>query len=224
MRAFILNKPPGCVTARRDFAGRPTVYAHVPTHFPALPHVGRLDFASEGLLLFSDDGRLARALLDSAWRRQMGWAPILKIYHVKVRDRLDPEDPRLARLAEPIRLRRRAAGTSAGPSPTRPARARFLLHRSRATWIEVAIEEGRNQQLRRLCARSGLDVLKLRRVSIGPLELGELPMRWCRPLSPTDWAALYAAALPGEASAAYEEIDDSELARAGRPRTPARAS
>ena len=68
MRYFILHKPAGCITARRDFAARSTVYDHVPTHFPILPHVGRLDYATEGLLLFTDDGRLAQALLNPGFK------------------------------------------------------------------------------------------------------------------------------------------------------------
>ena len=93
MRHFILNKPRGCITARRDFADRSTVYDHVPAHFPKLPHVGRLDFLTEGLLLFTDDGKLAQALLNP----KIG-PTIEKVYRVKVRDRLDPADRRIARL------------------------------------------------------------------------------------------------------------------------------
>jgi len=214
VRYFILNKPAGCITARRDFAGRSTVYDHIPTHFPALPHVGRLDYPTEGLLLFTDDGRLAQALLNPGFK---GLAdptilpPVEKVYRVKVRDRLDPSDRRIALLEKPLKYR---SGHLTGP-----ARARFLEHRTRATWLEVVITEGRNRQVRNLCARSGFDVLKLRRVAIGPLALGDLKLRWCRPLTEIEVGELYAVALPEDERLPYEPIDDSDVRRAERPST-----
>lgn len=212
MRYFILNKPAGCITARRDFAGRSTVYDHVPTHFPALPHVGRLDYATEGLLLFTDDGRLAQALLNPGFSGAADPAelpPIEKVYRVKVRDRLAPDDRRIAGLERPLRYR---SGTL-----TRPARARFVEHRTRASWLEVVISEGRHRQVRMLCARSGFDVLKLRRVAIGPLALGDLRLRWCRPLEESEVQVLYSAALPLDPQPSFESLDDSDEARSARP-------
>ena len=208
---FMLNKPPGCITARRDRQGRSTVYDHVPPHFPALPHVGRLDYNTEGLLLFTDDGRLAQAMLNPGVFRETGEErPLVeKVYHVKVRGRLDPGDPGLARLEQP--LRHPEDGVL-----TRPARVRFLELRASATWIEVVLVEGRTNQVRLLCARSGYQVVKLRRVRFGPLELGELKLRWGRPLRQDEAAACYALALPGEQPPAFEEIEDTPeaLARA----------
>ena len=207
----MMNKPRGCITARRDFADRSTVYDHVPTHFPSLPHVGRLDYTTEGLLLFTDDGRLAQALLNPGFKGLADpdeVAPLEKVYRVKVRDRLDPEDPRIARLALPFRYR--------SGYVTRPARVRFVEHRTRASWLEVVIAEGRHRQVRMLCARSGLDVLKLRRIAVGPLRLGDLKLRWCRPLEESEVATLYAAALPADPRVPFAPIDDSEEARAAR--------
>lgn len=204
MRYFMLNKPAGCISARRDFAGRPTIYDHVPTHFPELPHVGRLDYATEGLMLFTDDGQLTQALLNP----DVG-ETVAKVYRVKVRDRLQPGDDRIERLERPLAFR-------SGPV-TRPARARWLDVRKRATWIEVVLTDGRNRQIRRLCERSGLQVLKLRRVAIGPLELGELGLRWCRPLTEDEVSDLYTAALPSRVPPPIEAIDDSDVARASRP-------
>ena len=211
-RYFVLNKPAGCITATRDFASRPTVYDHVPTHFPCLPHVGRLDYQTEGLLLFTDDGRLAQALLNPRFSGSAAAdsvAPIEKIYRVKVRDRLATDDRRIPLLGKPLHYR---SGYT-----TRAARVRFVEHRTRATWLEVAITEGRNRQVRRLCERSGLAVLKLRRVALGPLTLGELPLRWCRPLCEDEVEALYAAALPADQRPDFAPIDDSEEARSSRP-------
>ena len=199
---FMLNKPPKTITARRDFADRPTVYDHVPKHYPDLPHVGRLDWGTEGLLLFTDDGKLAQGLLNPTYKGSADAAavpPIEKVYEVKVRDRLDPADPRIARLELPL--------SYPGGIETRPARARFLLHRTRATWLEVTITEGRHHQVRHLCARSGFPVLKLRRTRLGPLELGDLTMRWCRPLTEDEVAALYAAALPADPRPPFEPFE-----------------
>lgn len=209
MQYFMLNKPPGCICARRDFAGRATVYGHIPPHFPALPHVGRLDFNSEGLLLFTDDGRLAQAMINAGFAGSADPAtvPALeKVYHVKVRALVGPDDPRIAELAEPIRI-------PDGPL-TRPAQVRIVSYRSRATWIEVVLNEGRNRQIRRLCARSGLQIVKLRRVRFGPLELGDLRVRWCRPLSRDEIAACYARALPHDPLPDVTPIDDSLTALA----------
>jgi 23S rRNA pseudouridine2605 synthase len=191
MHYFLLNKPPGCITGRADPEGRTTVYAHVPAWYPDLPPVGRLDFNTEGLLLFTDDGRLARALLD----HELAGRPVPKVYHVKVRPRLDtaPDaDRRLARLTEPL--------VEPDGSATRPAAVALREHRTRASWIAITIDEGRHRQVRRLCERSGLQIVKLRRVALGPLELGGLPPRRCRPLTSEEVAACYAAALPGEAA------------------------
>lgn len=199
---FVLNKPAGCITGRSDPHDRPIVYDHVPTHFPSLPHVGRLDWATEGLLLFTDDGVLSRALLD----RTVGEV-VPKTYRVKVRDRLDPDEPRIRRLERPLDMH----GT-----PTHPAKARFLELRTRSTWLEIIITEGKHHQIRHLCARSGFPVLKLRRQAIGPLELGDLKLRWSRPLTADEVAALYAAALPGAVPPPLAPIDDSPEARANR--------
>jgi 23S rRNA pseudouridine2605 synthase len=89
---------------------------------------------------------------------------------------------------------------------TRPAKASFVTLRTRATWLEVSITEGRNHQVRHLCARSGFPVLKLRRIRLGPLVLGDLTMRWCRPLEEVEIAALYAAALPEDPRPPVEPI------------------
>lgn len=201
MQYFALNKPPKTICARRDFAGRPTVYDHVPGFYPDLPHVGRLDWATEGLLLFTDDGRLAQAILNSTYAGAADAAtvpPLEKVYRVKVRDRLDREDPRIASLAEPL--------SYPGGVTTRPAAVRFLEHRARATWLEVTIDEGRHHQVRHLCARARFPILKLRRVRIGPVELGDLRLRWCRPLAEEEIAALYAAALPADPRPPVEPI------------------
>lgn len=199
-----MNKPPGCITARVDLRGRPTVYDHVPASYPSLPHTGRLDFNTEGLLLFTDDGRLQQALLNGRLRARNGLPPIEKEYHVKVRGILGPEDPRLVEMSEPLLYQ--------GSIATQPARVRFVAHRTRATWLSVTITEGRNHQVRLLCGRSRLQVIKLRRVRLGPLHLGDLPLRWCRPLTWEEARSLYEAAMPG--------VDMPQWAPVSDPLTP----
>ena len=213
MYYFVLNKPPGCITGLSDPEGRPTVYDHVPPWYPRVPHAGRLDFNSEGLLLFTDDGRLARALLD----HDVSGRPIAKVYHVKVRPRLDlaPDGAaRLERLTEPL--------DDDDGRATRPARVAVVAARARATWIAVTVEEGRHHQVRRLCRRSDLQVVKLRRIALGPLELGDLPLRWCRPLAGAEVAACYEAALPGETVPPVTPIVPPAGAPPGPPSAPGR--
>jgi 23S rRNA pseudouridine2605 synthase len=193
---FVLNKPPGCITGRGDPEGRATVYDHIPAHFPDLPHVGRLDYNTEGLLLFTDDGRLARALLDAELHPLGG---IEKVYRVKLRPRMSPDDPRIASLERPLEL---------PGGPCRPARCRWIADRARSSWVEIVLTEGRHRQVRRLCEREGLQIVKLRRVRLGPLELGELKLRWCRPLTIQEQQACYAAALPGLPPPPLDEIYD----------------
>jgi 16S rRNA U516 pseudouridylate synthase RsuA-like enzyme len=85
-----------------------------------------------------------------------------------------------------------------GEIATRPARVGWLAERKRSVWIEVTITEGRHRQVRHLCRRSGFQIVKLRRVSLGPLSLGDLTLRWCRGLHSREVRELYRAALPGE--------------------------
>ena len=191
MQYFMLNKPPGCISARVDFRDRPTIYDHVPGHFPQLPHVGRLDFNTEGLLLFTDDGRLQQGLLNKKYAGNADpedCKPIEKVYHVKIKDKIEPDDPVFERLEEPLEFK---------PGRfTEPARAEYVAPRSSCTWISLTICEGRNRQIRKLCKREGLQIRKLRRVRLGPLELGDLKLRWCRMLEEDEIRALYEVALP----------------------------
>ncbi len=198
MKYFILNKPRGCITGRRDPQGRALVYDHVPDHFPDLPHVGRLDYNTEGLLLFTDDGRLHRALLSGEFSPE----PIEKTYHVKVRPKVEFEDPRLEKMTLPLKY------GPTGEVVTAPAKVSPLAHRKRSIWIQVVITEGKHRQVRHLCRRSGFQIVKLRRVAMGPLSLGDLKLRWCRGLEPSEVDALYKAALPQENPPSFEQLGD----------------
>ena len=176
----ILHKPVGYLTTRTDPGGRATVYDLIGD----LPHwvfpVGRLDRDTSGLLVLTNDHRLGQRLTDPEFH-------VPKAYHVKVRG--VPEEAVLQVLREGAPL---DDGTMA-----RPAEVRTLgSSRDGRTWLEIVLREGKNRQVRRMCAGVGHDVEELVRVSIGELELGDLvPGAW-RLLSRDEVARLVAGAAP----------------------------
>jgi 23S rRNA pseudouridine2605 synthase len=169
---LMLNKPRGLVTSAADEQGRDTVYRCLDEDLPWVGPVGRLDKASEGLLLMSNDPAWAARITDPA----TGPA---KTYHVQVGGR--PDAALLVRLQEGIDVdgQRLAA-----------ASVRELRAGDRNAWLEVVLDEGRNRQIRRLMAAVGLPVLRLVRVGIGGLALGDLAKGQWRPLSDSEIDAL----------------------------------
>ena len=156
-RYIALNKPRGLVTTTADERGRDTVYACLrDPGLPWLAPVGRLDRASEGLLLFCNDPAWAARLTDPETGPD-------KTYHVQV-DAI-PDDALPARLVE---------GAQADGEWLRASRAQLLRTGSRNAWLEIVLDEGRNRHIRRLLAAFDLGVLRLVRVAIGGLALGEL--------------------------------------------------
>lgn len=155
---IVLNKPRGIVVSAADERGRDTVYDLLKTAgLPWLGPVGRLDKASEGLLLLSNDSVWAARLTEPKHH-------VDKTYHVQV-DHV-PDQALLDRLVEGIveegeRLSAR--------------RATLLRHGEKNAWLEIVLDEGRNRHIRRLLAAHGIEVLRLLRVAIGSLVLGELP-------------------------------------------------
>lgn len=163
---FMLNKPRGLVTTRSDPEGRPTVYDCLSGLETAhLSPVGRLDKASEGLLLFTNDTVFAQALLDPATH-------VAKTYHVQI-DRV-PDDAFLDAMK---------AGVRHDGDFLKAADAALLRSGEKNAWIEVRLEEGRNRQIRRMLETLGADCLRLVRVGIGTLQLGELEKGAVRPLT-----------------------------------------
>ncbi|WP_312032705.1 pseudouridine synthase [Sinorhizobium psoraleae] len=163
---LMLNKPRGLVTTREDPEGRPTVYSCLgDADARFLSPVGRLDKASEGLLLFTNDTVLAQRLLDP--ETHLG-----KIYHVQVSGIFD--DAAAARMIE---------GVSEGGEQLRAAHVQRLRSGDRNSWVEVELQEGRNRQIRRMLDVLGFECLRLVRVSIGDIELGDLPKGAVRPLT-----------------------------------------
>jgi 23S rRNA pseudouridine2605 synthase len=173
-----LNKPRGLLVTRSDPGGRATVFDLLPRDRGLLRCVGRLDAASAGLLLATTDTRLAAALEDPA-------RGVPRVYRVKVR-------PRLGEAARAALL----AGTRVDGRIARPEGVEVESHGPRSSWVRFRLREGRNREVRRLCAGAGLEVEHLVRVSFGPVELGDLaPGRW-RVLPPEEARRLRSAAVP----------------------------
>ncbi len=156
-RLFRYHKPAGLVTTHRDPEGRPTVFARLPAGLPRVVSVGRLDLASEGLLLLTTDGALARRLELPA----NGW---LRRYRVRVFGAPDPAQ--LAALARGVTVE----GVRYGP-----IEAGLDSRKGDNAWITVALREGRNREVRRVMAHLGFSVSRLIRVAYGPFQLGRLP-------------------------------------------------
>ncbi len=174
-RYLLMYKPRGCVTTLADPEGRPTVMAHLPATGPRVFPVGRLDYDTEGLLLFTNDGDLAQALM----RPRHG---VPKVYQAKVNG--CPDAATLDRLRRPFRLDGR---------PSRPALVE-VLHQRRHAVLQITLCEGRRNQVREICRRVGHPVMRLRRVAYGPLRDPALRGGQVRPLSPDEIEALRRAA------------------------------
>jgi 23S rRNA pseudouridine2605 synthase len=155
-RLWRYHKPAGLVTTHRDEKGRPTVFDALPKDLPRLVSIGRLDLNSEGLLLLTNDGALARRLELPA----TGW---VRRYKVRVHGAPNPD--RLAALAKGVTI----DGVSYGP-------IRAALERSQGSnaWIAMALTEGKNREVRRVLEHLGLIVTRLIRLSYGPFQLGNL--------------------------------------------------
>ena len=152
-RLFRHHKPVGIVTTHRDPEGRPTVFDRLPEAMPRVVSVGRLDINSEGLLLLTNDGELARRLeLPSN-----GW---LRRYRVRVHGRV--EEATLAHLARGVTIEGVAYG---------PIEAGLDSRQGANAWLTVSLKEGKNREVRRVMAHLGLQVTRLIRVAYGPLQL-----------------------------------------------------
>jgi 23S rRNA pseudouridine2605 synthase len=159
-RVWRYHKPPGCITTARDPQGRPTVFEKMPPEMPRVVSVGRLDFNTEGLLLLTNDGELARhmELPANAWLRH---------YRVRVYGAVDAK--KLAGLSDGVTIsgihydaikveiehdKKEEAGTN--------------------IWLSVTIREGKNREVRKIMEHMGLQVTRLIRTSFGPFQLGKL--------------------------------------------------
>ena len=170
---IMLNKPRGLVTTASDEQGRDTVYRCLEgAGLPWLAPVGRLDKASEGLLLFSNDPEWAARMTNPATGPD-------KTYHVQI-DR-SADEALAAKLARGVRVDREVLGAK---------RARCLRQGQKNAWMEIVLDEGRNRQIRRLLGAFDIAVLRLVRVSIGDLQLGDLAKGAWRTVTQRELASL----------------------------------
>ena len=168
-----LNKPRGVVTTAADEKGRETVYSLLPENLPWLAPVGRLDKASEGLLLLTNDSEWAARI--TAPERHLD-----KTYHVQINSVAD--EALLKALQNGIR-------TSDGDF-LRVRNVRMLRHGEQNSWLEIILDAGKNRHIRRMLEHLNVEVLRLLRVAIGPLALGDLPKGATRLLDKDEKRAL----------------------------------
>lgn len=158
-RLFLYHKPRGLLTTNRDEMGRPTVFDHLPPGLPRVVSVGRLDMESEGLLLLTNDGGLARylELPATGWKRK---------YRVRVLGKVDAA--RLSALKKGITV-------DGVRYKSIDANLESAAQKSANAWLSVTLTEGKNREIRRVMEALDLKVNRLIRVSFGPFNLDDLP-------------------------------------------------
>lgn len=158
-RVWRFHKPASTITTTRDPQGRPTIFDKLPSELPRVVTVGRLDFNTEGLLLLTNDGELARhlELPQNAWLRH---------YRVRVHGRIDAQ--KLGMLEKGITI----SGIRYEPIQ---ATLESVKEEGSNSWLAVSLREGKNREIRKVMDYLGLQVTRLIRVSFGPFQLGKLP-------------------------------------------------
>ena len=159
-RLWCYHKPVGLLTTHKDPAGRPTVFENLPASLPRVVSVGRLDLNSEGLLLLTTSGELARSmeLPKRGWKRQ---------YRVRVHGVVTPE-----------MIQKASKGLTIDGIRYASTQIEIETNQSggKNQWILVTLTEGKNREIRKMMAYFGLQVSRLIRVSYGPFQLGNLPV------------------------------------------------
>jgi pseudouridine synthase len=181
---LLLYRPKGYLSTRADPAGRPTVYDLLEGAKTWLIPVGRLDQDTSGLLLMTNDTAFAERVANPAHG-------VVKTYEVKAASLLSDEQ-----------IERLRAGVELKDGPARPARVRRLRDGPRHTYLEIAIGEGRNREVRRMMEAIGSKALKLVRTAIGPIRIGELPIGKWRWLTPEEVRSVGGAAGAGGSAGA----------------------
>jgi len=162
---WMMNKPRGLVTTASDEKGRATIYSLLDPALPWLAPVGRLDKGSEGLLLLTNDSEWGQRVLDPTTHLE-------KTYHVQI-----------GTLADDALLAKLRRGLVEGGERLRAQRVVHLRSGAKNSWLEIVLDEGKNRQIRRMLAACGVEVLRLIRIAIGPLALGDLPKGVVRELT-----------------------------------------
>lgn len=175
---LVLNKPRGAVTTASDEKGRQTVYSFLGPEFvkrdrPWVAPVGRLDKASEGMLLFTNDSEWAARVLAPETHLE-------KTYHVQIR--MVADAALLEALARGVKTK--------GEGLLRARKVSVVRGGERSSWLEIVLDEGKNRQIRRMLDQLGVEVLRLVRVAIGPVQLGQLPKGGVRFLTPVEKQAI----------------------------------
>jgi 23S rRNA pseudouridine2605 synthase len=177
---LMLNKPRGIVTTASDEKGRQTIYDLLPEAIPWLGPVGRLDKASEGLLLLTNDSEWAARISDP-------FSHLDKTYHVQINA-----------VEDDLLLRKIKLGIKTSAETLRVTSATLLRSGGKNSWLEIVLHEGRNRHIRRIFDDLQIEVLRLVRVAVGPLTLGQLPKGTTRPLSDSERLAISAAISSGK--------------------------
>jgi len=173
---LVLNKPPGYTCSQQDEYAEHLVYELIPESFGRLFTIGRLDRDSEGLILLTNDGQFGQALAHPS-------RGVEKVYHVSARGLLTEET-----------RQQLLAGIQDQGELLKPLDVRVLKQHGRSCRVEFRLGEGRKREVRRLCSFAHLGVVRLLRVSIGPLQLGELASGAWRVLTYREVRSLLSAA------------------------------
>jgi pseudouridine synthase len=173
---LIAHKPTEMITSLSDPEGRPVIADLLPPWASRARPVGRLDWNSDGLMIMTNDGELAHLMTHPS-------TGVEKIYHVKVKGVVEHQAPELEQLREGVTL-------DDGYHTSR-SQVEVISDTGQYTWLEIILHEGHNRQIRRMCEAVGFRVQRLRRVAIGPLELGDLPARSFRLLTKEEVNTLY---------------------------------
>lgn len=154
---LMLNKPTGYICSMKDPQGRRLAVDLVPDDLGRLFPIGRLDYNTEGLLLLTNDGALAQRLTHPRHH-------VAKTYLVKVRGWLDA-----------VGRNKMEKGVELSDGMTAPAKVNSIRRSGQNCWFELTLREGRNRQVRRMCEALGLPVVRLKRIAVAGLQLGEIP-------------------------------------------------